>query len=980
MLKTSLSEPQPQPQKEEARLKELYSLHLLDSFPEPAFDDLTFLASQICGMPVAYVGLIDRNRQWIKSKIGIDISETVRDTVFCAHAILKPTELLIVNDAAKDSRFSDNPLVTSAPNICFYVGMPLVTQNGHSLGVLCVVDRVPRQISKIQQTALRTIASQLMAQIELRNHLKTLRRTEAVLREQANLLDLAHDTIMVRDMHGRVVFWNRGAELMYGLRKEEVLGKVSYEILQTQFPGPLDEIEAKLQREGYWEGELTNTGRYGMQVAVASRWVLQRNELGEPAAILEINNNITSQKRIEHELAESRDTAINSARAKSEFLAHMSHEIRTPMNGIIGMSAFLMETALNPEQHEFASTIKSCGDSLLRIINDVLDFSKIESGKLAFESINFNLGPVVESALDIVTEQAHKKGLELAALIHRDVPVNLRGDPHRLQQVLINLLGNAVKFTEKGEVVVSVSVENRTQTDVMLRFSVKDTGLGITEEQQKRLFQPYSQADESTARQYGGTGLGLTIVRQLVHFMGGEAGIESIPGQGSTFWFTALLLRQARGLTAVHAAQKDLSGLRVLIVDDHSTSRQVLQHQLSHCHVHTEAVATGAEALRILRQQANRQAHAARTLDTAGTEALERAGAHLSFDVVLLDLHMPEMNGLDLAIAIKSDPALSAVRLVMMTLRGSPSEKTKHTEIDAYLTKPVKQSLLYECLVNVTSHLRNHPEQQAGERHAIHRADTKELVKSIRLLLAEDNAVNQKVALRLLAKLGYAADVVNNGIEVLNSLERIPYHIVLMDCMMPELNGYETTKRIRQREGNSKHTVIIAITAHAMDADREACLAAGMDDYLSKPISFEALKTMLDHWSIATWNSVGKDHILDLIDLSVLNASLGGDLVQQRELIEFFQTHTTQQFELLHQALEEKSFSTAERIAHGCAGSSATCGLKTLAPLFNDIENAARQEKFDDALSCYERAKLEYERVKEAFRGVLSKELQQEKQ
>jgi CheY-like chemotaxis protein len=489
---------------------------------------------------------------------------------------------------------------------------------------------------------------------------------------------------------------------------------------------------------------------------------------------------------------------------------------------VIGMTGLLLDTALTREQQEYAETVRTSGEALLTIINDILDFSKIEAGKLDLEIIDFDLCTAIEEAVDLLAEKAHSKGLELACLIHENVPTALRGDPGRLRQILLNLLGNAIKFTDQGEVVVQLSVAAETPDTALVHCAVRDTGIGIAPEGQERLFQSFSQADNSTTRKYGGTGLGLAISRQLTKMMDGTIGVESVPGQGSTFWFTARLGKQP---TRAPATQRpaDLHGRRVFIVDDNATNRAILHHQLRRWGMHSASAESGLQALEQLRIAVQ-----------DGTP----------YDLVLLDMHMPLMDGLTLARVMKADPALARLPLVMLTsvVQRGHSMLAREAGISAYLTKPVRQSQLFDCVATVLG------AAVAPEMPPVPAATLRLPRQTPRILVAEDNIVNQRVSVRLLEKLGYRADVAANGYEAVAALERIPYAMVFMDVHMPDMDGYAATAEIRQREGGSRHVPIIAMTANALEGDREKCLAAGMDDYLSKPVRQADLQAILERW------------------------------------------------------------------------------------------------------------------------------------
>ncbi|MEB2338598.1 MAG: response regulator [Nitrospirales bacterium] len=649
------------------------------------------------------------------------------------------------------------------------------------------------------------------------------------------------------------------------------------------------------------------------------------------------------------------EQAQAATRAKATFLATITHELRTPMNGVIGMASLLLDTPLTDEQRSFVQTIQQCGETQLCLINDVLECSKIEAGKLELENLDFQLRTIVEDILLQFAERAESKGLELTGLVQAPVPNALRGDPARLRQVLTNFVGNAIKFTDRGEITLQACLETESPTTVTIKFEVTDSGIGISEDVQARLFQPFTQADSSTTRKYGGTGLGLSISKQLVELMGGTVGLRSRPDKGTTFWCTATFQKQPEAQPAI-LPSPELSGRRVLIVDDNPASLTVLHHLLSGWGMHDGQARNGEEALGMVSQAAAQGA---------------------PYDLAIVDLMMPELNGLQLAQALKARPEGQSMRLVILTslTRPSHAEQVRRANCDAHLAKPVRHDPLQNCLRRVLGTM---PSLEPGLNRTTAAPVSPSQAPTLatppvsttrpRVLVAEDNAVNQKLAVRMLERLGYQPDVVSNGQEALTALDRGGYTAVIMDCQMPVMDGYEATRRIRKREQEggipeaSARVPIIALTANAMQGDAERCKAAGMDDYLTKPVKTQDLGRVLQRWipssspephaSTASPPSPSK-LTTGIFEAEKMLENIGGDLDLFHQLIRLFLDRYRMMLQDIAAAIESNDSTTLERAAHSMKGTAGNLCAPTVVSVAGQLEGQARQGSLDQAPALF---------------------------
>ncbi len=931
----------PIPANEAQRLKALLALHLLDTPPEERFDRITRLAARILGVPIAYVVLIDENRQFMKSRYGSDTVETPRDQAFCAYTILENKQL-VIPDAKFDDRFSDNPLVTGKPNIRFYIGSPIAAADGSLVGSLCVIDRKPRVPSDEDLAVLRDLA--LMAENELNlreisSAYQTQQQTEEKLRESEErfreIVDIPGKFVWETTLDGKTLYISDRVEEVLGFSPGEMTKRGFFECIvpEDSVIATAKFYYAAQKGQRFSDLEFRSQKKDGNLIWMTARGGPMRDAEGKLIGYRGICEDITERKQIQQEVISAKEAAEDANRAKSEFLANMSHEIRTPMNAMVGMTGLLLGTNLNSEQRDYAQTIRQSADTLLTIVSEILDFSKIESGKLELENHPFDLPILVEEAIDCVAIQAGDKGLELHWQIAPDLPPGFNGDVTRLRQILVNLLSNAVRFTSKGDVSISVTRAEDEGGSHFVLFSVWDTGIGIPPDKIDRLFQSFSQVDASTTRKYGGTGLGLAISRKLAEMMGGNIWVESEEGEGSGF-HVALPLEEALPPKPL-VPNPILKGKTLAIVTTHPGVGAMLDSFVKPWGMNTILAGTGGEIMKLLRKG----------------ESIHGA---------LIDETLPDQTGKDLVQEMRTQRAAANIPCVLLTSLKQQAAYGQNLPqgFIACLAKPVHYQQLHAILATslkgekVTNKLLRSTgriDNAFGKR------------RPLRILLAEDNIINQKVATRILSQMGYRPDVVQDGVEVLQALERAKYDVILMDVQMPNMDGLEATREVRKRYEGPRRPWIIAMTANAMDTDRNNCFAAGMDGYLSKPVRIEALEAEL----VRSSENIGQ--VVDFSVLSRFGEMTGAGNEAVLELVEIFSEETPQALRQIRDDIERRNVQGISVQAMQLGRACSNFGAERMQMLCSSLQSAGKAGDFSVATEFVERLEIEFQVVKKTL-------------
>jgi PAS domain S-box-containing protein len=928
----------PIPHNEAQRLQAVHALNVLDTAPEERFDRITRLAARVLGVPISYVSFLDENRQVLKSCYGLKINTMSRDAAFCSYAVLdnKP---LVVPDAKSDARFSDNPLVTGEPFIRFYAGQPVAAPDGSLVGTLCVADHKPRIPSDEDITALKDLAMMVQSELsagEVGSTHQIQKQTEEMLRESEarfrEIVDIPGKFIWETTLDGKILFISDRVQEVLGFKPADLNLRSFFENIFSEDAviATAKFYYAAQKGQRFSDLEYRSNTKDGGVIWLTARGGPMYDSEEKVIGYRGICEDITERKQIQQELIAAKDAAESANRAKSDFLANMSHEIRTPMNAMVGMTGLLLGTNLSSEQRDYAQTVRQSADTLLTIVSEILDFSKIESGKLELENHPFDLALLVEEAVDCVALQSGDKGLELHWQIAPDLPPGFSGDVTRLRQILFNLLSNAVRFTSKGDVSVTVTrAENETGAHFVL-FSVWDSGIGIPADKVNKLFQSFSQVDASTTRKYGGTGLGLAISRKLAEMMGGNIWVESEEGSGSVF-HVAVPLEEALPPKPL-VPNPILKGKTIMIAANSPGVRSMVESFVQPWGMTAVSVGTAGEVMQKLR-------------------------TGLTIHSALIEEDLSDQSGKELVQEMHRQRGAANVPCILLSSLKQQASYSQNLPpgFIACLAKPVHYPQLHGILATSLK----------GEKvtdkllRSTGRIDTGFGQKRpLRILLAEDNIINQKVATRILSQMGYRPDVVQDGVEVLQALERAKYDVILMDIQMPNMDGLEATRQIRKQFTGAKRPWIVAMTANAMDTDRQNCFDAGMDGYLSKPVRIEALEAEL----VRTSENIGQ--VVDFSVLSRFGEMTGSGAEAVRELIDIFSEETPQALQQIRDDISRRHPQGISIQGMQLGRACSNFGAERMQQLCSNLQAAGKSGDFTLATDFVDRIEKEFEIVK----------------
>ncbi|MGA1132980.1 MAG: response regulator [Prochlorotrichaceae cyanobacterium] len=961
---------------ETQRLQLLQSYRVLNPAPSPTLEGVVRLAATLCDVPIAFVGFFDAEHQVFKAATGCPELRIPHKSALCTLTIAQ-TGLFSIADLQQRPEFRKHPMLRVMPGIRFYAGVPLISPEGIAIGTLALMDRQPRNLTDDQADGLFSLAGLILSHLNEQKNLQELRqiqrqqeKSDVELSRHSLIFDHIHDGLLVLDLGGRIIDCNPGASNLFGWSKAELFGK-TIQCLHSPTSENMRSLAVvkAILNEKSWQAEDLFVRKDGTTGNAKISAVPLQSRGGQTIGILVIYHDI-SDRRLAELAWEHQKVALQAAeraaqeanKAKGEFLAMMSHEIRTPMNAVIGMTGLLQETPLSPEQRDFVDTIYTAGEALLTIVNQVLDFSKLESGNFELESYSFDLPECVENVLDLLAAKALEKGVGLFYRIAENVPMLVEGDGNRLRQILLNLLSNALKFTDKGEVTVAVSRVEPTGSNaaqaleqsnlVMVQFAVKDTGIGISAEQQAAIFRPYAQAEVSTARTYGGTGLGLSISRRLTELMGGKLWVKSSVGEGSTFFFTIAFRQVERSKFPLvqDIPLTQLEGKRLLVLDRNVIIQQFVRHQAQQFNMIAYSVSSPTEALNHLRHGD-------------------------PIDMVFLDWDPGEMDSFHLARQMHSLPDYQQLPIILLhSLDQEQSPElsdrwTNQIEFVGRLSKPLKHKSFKNILLRACH---SSPSVAVAAAQSLYDRSLGQRYP-LRILLAEDNLTNQKVISQILYRLGYTTDIANNGYEVLQKLEQSPYDLILMDLNMPDLDGWETTRQICNTYSLEKCPRIVALTAHAFASVETQCRETGMHGYLTKPIRVPDLTQVLQNTAVHKAEQQVK-HVeeeqaaIDIFGLQTFIRDLAGeDWNFLQDLVEAY-IHDSDQYvtELMDYlaapTTEQKT--VVERIIHTLKSSSHSMFALPLSTLCHRIEHEWLSYDRTQQCGALETLIQEYQRAK----------------